>query len=72
MGRPNAAMSFSVKFSVMFGVHVASKVDVALERLGARAADERLESGVLSTVRDEVRRLAKGLTTLLTNIRLLS
>jgi len=65
-------MSFSVKFNVMLGVHVASKIDVALERPGARAAGERLESGVLSTVRDEVRRLAKGLSTLLTNVRLLS
>ena len=65
-------MSFSVKFNVMLGVHVASKIDVALERPGARAAGERLESGVLSTVRDEVRRLAERLGTHATHVRLLT
>jgi len=54
----------------MLGLGVAAQIDLALERPGTDAAGERLESGVLTTVRDEVRRLAEGLAALATNVRL--
>ena len=56
----------------MLGVDVTPKVDSALERRAARVTRERLESPVLPAVSDQVRRLAKGLATLSTNVRLLT
>ena len=64
--------SRSVQFAVMLGVDVPSEVDPALERPAASVARERLESLMLSTVRDQVRRLTKGLATLTTNVRFLA
>ena len=56
----------------MLRVDVAPQVDSSLEGRGARDAGERAQSGVLAAVRDEVRRLTKGLVTLTTHVRLLA
>jgi len=57
----------------VLAVDVPPQVDLALERpLLADVARERLEAGVLATVRDEVRRLAERLAALTTRVRLLT
>jgi len=56
----------------VLGLGVTPEINLALERSRADAARERFEPGVLATVRDEVRRLTKGFSTLTTNIRLLT
>jgi len=51
---------------------VPPEVDLALERLLAQAARERLEARVLSHVGDEVRGLAEGFAAHDTFVRLLA
>ena len=64
--------SFVVNLSAVLGVQVTSKVELALKRPGARVAGKWLEPGMLSTVCDQVRRLAESLVALSTNVRLLA
>jgi len=56
----------------MLCLAVTPQIYLALERPRADAAGEWLEAGEFTTVSDEVRRLAKGLATLATHVRLLT
>ena len=56
----------------MLGFDVASQVDFALEATATFLTGERLETAVLATVCDEVRRLAERLPALQTFVRLLA
>jgi len=57
----------------MLAVDVTPEIDLALKRpVLADVTRKRLEPGVLATVCDEVRRLAEGLATLTTRVRLLA
>ena len=51
---------------------MTSNVDLAVERFPACLAGERLEPGMLTTVSNEVRRLAEGFATLATHVRFLA
>jgi len=51
---------------------VASKIHLAMKCAAAELACERLESAVFTTVCDEIGRLTEGLSTLMTNVRLLA